>query len=109
MAETLLGVLEPDPNHPVENLDGVAAHGLLADEARTGGEVEGPAVICAGEVAPEDVAFDEGISLVGARVLDRVDLAVDLEDGDGATLVLDQGASLGDECGERNREPFHAA
>ena len=85
------------------------AHRLFADEAGTGGEVEGPTVIRAREVPAEDFAFDERVPLVRARVLDGVDLAVDAEEGDCVPVVLDESASLGLERGERNRKPFHAA
>ena len=98
---------ELNQDHAVPHLDGVTAHGLFAHEAGTGGEVESPAVVRAGEIAAEHVALDERIAFVGARVLDGVDLAVDAEDRDRMPVVLDEGASRRIELGQWDRESFH--
>jgi hypothetical protein len=52
---------------------GVAAHGLAAEEALAGGEVELPVVPLAGEDGVFAGALGEGIALVRAAIVDGVD------------------------------------
>lgn len=97
--------LNPNPNQTVADLDRVGARRLVSDEAGARGEIERPGVVGAREVAAEHVAFDEGVALMRARVGDGVNVALDAEDGDLVTLVLDERAAVRLERRERNREP----
>ena len=73
-----------------DELDRVAAGGLVADEARAGGEVEAPAVVGALEHVAEHLALDERVSLVRAGVVEGVQLAVDREDDDLTVAGVDR-------------------
>jgi hypothetical protein len=96
---------DADANQTVAHLDGIGARRLVADEARAGREIEGPGVVGAREVPAEDVALDERIAFVRARVGDGVDASVDAEDGDLVPVVFDERAPVRFELLDGNRQP----
>jgi hypothetical protein len=97
-----------DPDLAVAELGGKAQRAFLADEARTGSEIEAPAVVGASERFPEHDSLDKGVALVRTGVLEGVNLATDREDGDLAAVGFHDRAPLLVEPGKWNREPLHA-
>ena len=98
-----LGGLQADPELLADELDGVPAGGLVADEARAGGEVEAPAVVGALQHVAEHLAVHERVPLVRAGVVEGVERPVDLEDDDLAVAGVDHRTAAGEDVGTRGQ------
>ena len=100
-----LGALDSDPDQPVAHLDRIRARRFVAHETGPGREIEGPRVVGARQVRTEDLALDQRVAFVRARVGDGVDASVHAEDGDLVPVVLDERTPVGLELLDGNRQP----
>ena len=82
-----------DPCVRAPHLYRVRARRLVAEEARASLEVELPRVIRADERAADEVALDERVARVRARVVERVERAFGAEHGHLAAGDADELAS----------------
>ena len=78
---------------------------FVAVQAGSRGEVEPPPVVGALEDVAENLPVHERVPLVRAGVRDGIDVPVGAEHGDLVPLVLHEGAPVGLEHVERDREP----